>query len=443
MAILAALFAFGSKFVGKLLTMALGWASMLLFGRVPQSRQILLVGLTFGSVIWMVLLVGVLLPDVGTVLLLFVPPQEVVSEDVIRLGMVLGAIVVPAILGALTLAFAPTESRTVRGIIEAVVRGYPLTLLLALLLVFLAGLAVWRKIWSLANGWTDAHVPLVVKPGAYDQVADDLDRAVTAAGIAVDPTDAPTFMTRPARWLAAVAGGASGSLIPERLVRLKGQDLDILIYPMDLLISGKPELVARARAAMASRLTTSAAHLTVSAETQAIEDRLAALMRSPDPAEDRPARFDPAAATELESIDVELAMLNVPHDEWEVLYRQRLQVERDLRAGAMTDEAVLGASDAGTSTADHDSMADVVDTAGALVHAGVAAVAEVAVDDETAKALDRAAGPEWRWAARVLIILSAIARGITRGPDRPSRPDRSRPVDQPAAMPSKPPAAGR
>ena len=62
MAILAALFAFGSKFVGKILTTALGWASTLLFGRVPQSRQFLLLGITFGSVIWMVLLVGRAVP---------------------------------------------------------------------------------------------------------------------------------------------------------------------------------------------------------------------------------------------------------------------------------------------------------------------------------------------------------------------------------------------
>ena len=58
MAILAALFAFGSRFVGKILTTALGWASTLLFGRVPASRQYLLLGITFGSVIWIVLLAG-------------------------------------------------------------------------------------------------------------------------------------------------------------------------------------------------------------------------------------------------------------------------------------------------------------------------------------------------------------------------------------------------
>ena len=69
MAILAALFAFGSRFVGKILMTALGWASTLLFGRVPAKRQYLLLGITFGSVIWIVLLAGVLFPDVGTFLL--------------------------------------------------------------------------------------------------------------------------------------------------------------------------------------------------------------------------------------------------------------------------------------------------------------------------------------------------------------------------------------
>ena len=96
MAILAALVAFGSRFASKVLTTALGWASTLLFGRVPASRQILLLGITFGSVIWMVLLAGFIVPDVGTFLLLLVPPQDFVPEEVIRLLMLIGALSCPA-----------------------------------------------------------------------------------------------------------------------------------------------------------------------------------------------------------------------------------------------------------------------------------------------------------------------------------------------------------
>ena len=161
-----------------------------------------------------------------------------------------------------------------------------------------------------------------------------------------------------------------------------------------------------------------------------------------DPTRSDPARFDAAAATELEAIDGQLATLELPYDEWEVLYRQRLQVERDLRAGAMAGEAVLGADGVGTSTAGQDTVADVLDRAGDLVRAGVVAVVEAATDDETAKALDRAAGPEWRWAGRIGTVVAAVARaavgrsdhGPGSGPDRRAgEPVATRPTAEPPA----------
>jgi hypothetical protein len=53
----------------------------------------------------------------------------------------------------------------------------------------------------------------------------------------------------------------------------------------------------------------------------------------------------------LRAIDEELAILTVPHDEWEILYRQRLQVERDLLAG-QAPGSVLPSDADGTSTKD-------------------------------------------------------------------------------------------
>ena len=172
-------------------------------------------------------------------------------------------------------------------------------------------------------------------------------------------------MSMPAKWLAAVAGRTSSSLVPDRMLRLRGKDLDILIYPMDILISGKSEDVTRARAAMASRLTTSAAHLTVTAEAQAIEDRLTALAEGTPDEPDRAPRFDEAAAAEFASIDEALATIRIPYEEWEVLYRQRLQVERDLRAGAMAGEAVLGAETPGI-----DGPGEAIASVGRMLRAG-------------------------------------------------------------------------
>jgi hypothetical protein len=411
MAILAALFAFGSRFVGKILTTALGWASTLLFGRVPARRQYLLLGITFGSVIWIVLLLGVLFPDVGTFLLVFVPKQDFVPDDVIRLIMLIGALIVPGVIGALTMMVGSAGDRSARRIAESVARGYPLTVLLSVLLIFLAGLAIFRKAQSLAKGWTDAHVPLVIEPGKYDEVAADLDRALAAAGVEVEPTTASAAMSKPATWLAAVAGSSASSLVPEKMIQLDGKDIDILIYPMDLLISGKPKLVARARAAMASRLTTSAAHLTVSAEAQAVEDRLAALARPSPSASDVPRRFDDAAADEFAAIDQQLSTIEIPYEEWEVLYRQRLQVERDLRAGAMTGEAVVGADTPGVR---REGPLGTLEDLGRLVRAGAGVVLEAAADERTAQMIDRMAGPQWRWAARAASVAATAAKEAMR-----------------------------
>lgn len=411
MAILAALFAFGSRFVGKILTTALGWASTLLFGRVPASRQYLLLGITFGSVIWIILLAGVLFPAVGLFLLAFVPEQDIVPETVIRLIMLIGALVVPAVIGALTLMLSSPAHRSAKRIAESLVRGYPLTVLLSVLLIFLAGLAIFRKAQSLAKGWTDAHVPLVIEPGRYDEVASDLDQALETAGIEVVATNAPAAMSKPAKWLAAVAGGGDASLVPEKLIQLDGKDLDILIYPMDLLISGKPRLVARARAAMASRLTTSAAHLTISAEAQAIEDRLAALARPPTASPDHPPRFDDAAAAEFAAIDEQLSTLDIRYEEWEVLYRQRLQVERDLRAGAMAGDAVVGAVTPGVR---REGALGALEDLGRLVRSGAGVVIEAAADERTGQMIDRMAGSQWRWMARAASVAAEAAREAIR-----------------------------
>ena len=136
-------------------------------------------------------------------------------------------------------------------------------------------------------------------------------------------------------------GRASGRSCRKQLVQLAGEGLEVGLYPSDIAISGDKMRVARARAAIASRLVATAAWMTTSAEAQEIEERLERLAAAGSPA-GRPgaaAASDGEAApvdvaAELRSIDEALAVLAVSHDEWEVLYRQRLQVERDLLAGS-------------------------------------------------------------------------------------------------------------
>jgi hypothetical protein len=337
MAFLAGIFGVIGRFAGKLLTTTLGWASSLLFGRVPQSRQIVLALVTFGSVIWAALVVGIVLPDVGAFLVAVVPAPDAIDRGWIRLAMLIGALVMPAVVGGATLfVLDPADRPRGRALIEQVVRGYPLCAALAVTLVILAGVGVARFVHHRAIGWSDAHVPIVVHPGGYDRVVADLERALGDAGLTVDRRPAPLPLAIPGRMLARIAGPGIQSLVPGRPVELVGRDLEIGLYPSDIAIGGKRATVARARAAIATRLTSTAASMTTSAEAQAVEATLERLTKA------RVAGGEPgaagigdlaSAAGALEAIDRQLATLDIDHDEWEILYRQRLQVERDLLAG--------------------------------------------------------------------------------------------------------------
>jgi hypothetical protein len=333
MAVIATVFGILGRFAGKVLTMSLGWASTLLFGRVPRDRQVFLAAITFGAVIWAVLVVGVLVPDVGSLLLTFMPIPPWVEEDWVRLGMLAGAIVLPLVLGGATMLLVKPEDRP-RGIGQVAVqilRGYPLAAGLSLMLVFLAVIGIGRKVSSLLRRRTDAHIPIVLKPGGYERLVDDLEAAIDDAGVTVTEADAPAVLVVPGRILATVAGAHVRSLLPDRLVQLKGEDVEILIYPSDVAISGTAATVTRVQAAVASRLTTAEAWMTMSEEGQRIEDLLAHLAKA--------APAEPMRTKVLDEVDRRLASRDIPYDEWEVLFRERLQVERDLLTGVRPGSA--------------------------------------------------------------------------------------------------------
>ena len=336
MAFLAGIFGVIGRFAGRVLTTTLGWASSLLFGRVPQSRQIVLALMTFGSVIWAALVVGIVLPTVGAFLVAAVPAPDVIDQGWIRLAMLIGALIVPAVVGATTLfVVEPADRPRGRALVAQVLRGYPLCAALAITLVILALVGIVRFIHHRAIGWVDAHVPIVVHPGGYDRVVADLERALDDAGLDVERRPAPAALAIPGQLLGRIAGPAIRALMPGRPVELVGKDIEIGLYPSDISIGGKRAIVARARAAIATRLTSTAASMTTSAEAQEVEAILERLTKA-RVAGSEPGSAAPDLATAgatLAELDRRLANLDVPHDEWEILYRQRLQVERDLLAG--------------------------------------------------------------------------------------------------------------
>lgn len=317
MALIASLFALLGRFVSRVLTTTLGWAAVLLFGRIPQDRQVWLAVLTFGSLAWVAAVAGVLVPDVGAVLLTALPRPDWIPEDLVRMAMHATAVLLPAILGGVTLLlFDPDDRPKGRELFVQVARGYALVPILAITLVVLAVAGTIRKLDSLAHRREDAHVPIVVRPGRYDALVDTLETTLRDGGLVEERHAAPFVLTAPARLLARVAGKGIGNLVPDRLIELRGPGIRLSVYPADLALTGEKDDVARARALVARDVPSKDAWFTTTKEAQKIEDRLAAL-ESVDAA---------TRAKLLPVIDRDLLNQTIDQDTFEVLYRRRLQL---------------------------------------------------------------------------------------------------------------------
>ena len=64
MAILSGIFGILGRFAGRLLNAILGWATILLFGKVSGPKQTVVLLIALASIVWVVLVVGVIVPDV-------------------------------------------------------------------------------------------------------------------------------------------------------------------------------------------------------------------------------------------------------------------------------------------------------------------------------------------------------------------------------------------
>jgi len=330
------------RFAGDLLQSALGWASNLLFGRVPSDHQRYVLLMMAASILWVMALLGVVIPAVTTFYLASTPRPPSLTDSVVQSLLLAGAIALPFAVGAAGYLVPAEGSRpTPLVLVRELARGYVLAPVLVALLVFLAGVGLSRKVRSQRHGWSDAHVAIVSEEGGYDTLVADVVDGLRRAGLDVRPHDAPRILSVPAWVLARVSGEGVRRLRPERLIEIAGPHLRVGVYPSDIAISGATRTRVRARAAVVACLVTSAAHLTTSAEAQRVEDDLRALADRRRHGSGAGTRTSIARA--FKAIDASLLDLDVQTDEWDLLYRLRLQAERDLLIGSEPGTAFPGA----------------------------------------------------------------------------------------------------
>ena len=328
MTILSGLIAVFNRLLGSAATATVGWATVMLFGRVSQKKQTLLSLIALGSLVWIVAVVAVVVPAIGGALITSVPRPGFVSIDWLRFVLLALAVALPLGIGLATVMAADGDRPKGVVLVVQILRGYLITPVLGGTILFLAAVSVIRQARAMQKGWDDAHIPIIVKPGRYDSVAADIE--IRAARIrsrdhaqarAADPR-AATSSADARRWR------IGASPVPGRAGRIRCRWLNIILYPYDVLIVGRQASVGRARAAIARRLAFADAYLTTAEESEQVEDRLVGI-----------ARQGHVSAADFRPIDDILTRLAVPQEDWETLYRLRLQVEHETRFPGATGPA--------------------------------------------------------------------------------------------------------
>jgi len=328
---LQALLALAFRSAGRILNMAFGWATVMIFGKVPQDRQIYLSVIAFGSVGWIIAVLGIIFPSFATFLLAFVPLPPWVSRTWVRLAMLAAAAIIPLVVGFVaTRMLDPADRPKGAGALATeVLKGYPYTLALALTLITMTVLAPVMKVQTLVKRWSTRHVPMIVESDAYLEVVKDVERALEQGGFPVERRPAGWMLRLPTRILTTLAGGAVDDLVADQMTSLESDRLQVLLHPSDLVISGSEKDAARANTILAQQLAFSRAYMTWDKEANELEDRMRRIWVTLRQQAQRPGVVEHNAAR-LAAVEHDLQKLELPYEEWEGLFREKLMVERAL-----------------------------------------------------------------------------------------------------------------
>ena len=319
----------------QVVRIAVGWSTVMLFGKVPRAREPYIFVMSVGSICWIIAAVSVVISPVGTFLLGFLPLPERLDSLIawyimLSLTVAIPPLVAVAILRALDPDDRPKGYATHAGIL---LKGYPFVVSLALILVMMSLLRLLSVLRNHGRGWTERHVPVVIQPEDYATVLDDIQKVLAQGDLAVRAIEAGWPLSVPTKVLTVAGGFAVRGLLTERPMALTSDKLEAVLHLSDLVLRGRETDVNRARALLAEQLAFSPAYLTWSAEANEIEDRLRTIWQDFKDGPDT--SVDAAVIDRLEAVEGELRTVDLAYEEWEVLMREKLLVERSLLHVAM------------------------------------------------------------------------------------------------------------
>ena len=311
--------------VSRSTSFALGWATALYFGQVPGRQGRVLSVVSLMAVAWIVVIVGFAIPILGGAIL---EATGVIEEnfDVVwyhYLGLVIAIVGLPPVIAAAVVIAGFHPERDIATWLRLLPRSYSATLMLGvsvLQMVAFTPVLLFQR-WRQKRNFI--QVPLVMREGTDD---DDLVDAVRTALRSIDIDDvtvseASGLKAWPMRTVGYAVRHLLGAVVRGDPMRLEAGELQIYAYATNVSVIGPKEDAYRLRAAIEREIAFCNAYLTWSDDAQGIEDELMAVHESADGDID-------AMRRRLDEVQERIDTASLNGEEWNVLYRLRLQVEQ-------------------------------------------------------------------------------------------------------------------
>jgi hypothetical protein len=247
MALLTALLAFIGRQLSTVVQAILGWSVTALFGRLPSLKQTALSVALLASLLWPVAILGLFVPSVSAWAFTMLPLQKWLGPNVVRFATLGLAVILPIGIGGITRWISPSQKLPLW---RALLAGYPLTIGYAAACLVTAVTVPIVKLGSSVRGWFDDHVFVQPRPGEYSDTLKELVRACGVAKIPVRVETVPASMRLASTVLKTLARGTIDAVVTQEPKMLRGEGLEVYLYPADLLLRGTHSQVAHVRAAM-------------------------------------------------------------------------------------------------------------------------------------------------------------------------------------------------
>lgn len=313
--------------ISKSASFALGWATAIYFGQVPGKQGRILAVISLASAAWVIVILGFALPLlVGAVLEATGAIErnfQVIPLHV--LGLWAAIVLGPPVIAGITVFVKFHEDRSVRQWLRLVPLSYPAVASLGasvIQMVFFTPILAVRR-WMRKQSLLQTALSMRERTDD-DDLVETVQAALRDLGIEkVEVEEVDGILAWPMLTVGFAARHLLGAVVRGEPMRLRANGLQLFAYATNVAILGPSEEAHQARAALERELPFDTARLTWSEDAQDLED---AIVKA----------FNDAGSdlrklhTALDSVQKRIDTESLNAEEWNILYRLRLQAEHEV-----------------------------------------------------------------------------------------------------------------